>query len=204
MNKPFIKYPLVGLITSVVLVFLSANWPKIELVAARFEFSLMNPGTVTRAFTVHRTDKFLIEVHLKKIQDEQLMKKIMGDFLTGSGGSLDVSWEVQQGRRTAGAGSSRSSKYSPIFGKDNWGLTVGNFNAIKELPYTIRFTVNKAEPLWKGEPPSVVIAMHPSRREGGIAISLLLMLCAAVVGLTSVVWMAFGYLRSRVSGTEAG
>ncbi|MEE8320160.1 MAG: hypothetical protein V3R44_05675 [bacterium] len=204
MNKAFIKYPLVGLITSAVLVFLSTNWPKTELVAARFEFSLKNPGTVTRDFAVHRTDKFLIEVHLKKIQNEQLMEKIMGDFPAGGGGSLDVSWEVRQGGRVAGVGSSRASKYSPIFGKDSWGLLAGSFDAKKELPYTIRFTVNKAEPLWKGEPPFVVIAMHPSRHEGGIAISLLLMLCAAVVGLTSVMWMALGYLRARVSETEAG
>ncbi len=144
MNKAFIKYPLVGLITSAVLVFLSTNWPKIELVAARFEFSLKNPGTVTRDFAVHRTDKFLIEVHLKKTQNEQLMEKIMGDFPAGGGGSLDVSWEVWQGGRVAGVGSSRVSKYSPIFEKDSWGLLAGSFDAKKELPYTIRFTVNKA------------------------------------------------------------
>lgn len=66
MHRSFIKYPLIGLITSAVLFVLSVNWPKADLVAARFEFSLKETGTITRDFVVNRDDSFLIEVHLKK------------------------------------------------------------------------------------------------------------------------------------------
>lgn len=163
----------VGLVAASMVYVYAVNGPYYRTTPVETALSFSSINTKTVKFNVDRSEEYLVELHVKELFERQEMEAIMGGLKAGGGGAIDVSWKVAGRDRLVGEGSNLQYGYSPIFGKDKWGLTIGSFFAERGKDYTLSVTVNKANPEWDKITPRVKVGLHPSKLEGYLAVQLL-------------------------------
>ncbi len=139
----------IGVLASVALLIYGVTGPhfRSEPLVSSFTFSSSNPQSFT--FNVDRTEKYMIEVHLKKVFNEEKMDSIIGDFVAGGkGGTINVVWEIKEGNKIVTKGSNIDFGYAPIFSSGYSGLTIGEFNAISGIEYILSLYVKSVNPEW--------------------------------------------------------
>jgi len=124
-------------------------------------------------FSVAKSDEYYIEVYLRDEIPQETLEEIVGSYLRGGGGRLNLDWRVTSGERTVAKGSTREFGYSPIFKQGYTGLAAGKFVAEKNTQYSLLAIVAGGDPAWKPYKAEVRIELHPSKLEYLILFSVL-------------------------------
>ena len=116
-------------------------------------------------FEVGRSATYSVEVHLKNALPANEMERILGDFVSGGGGAIDIVWSITANGTIVAEGSNERFGYSPIFGGEYSGLVVGTFTADRGVPYVLHLTSRHGNSSWERCEPVVEVGLHPSQLE---------------------------------------
>ena len=133
MIRKVLKYfSAICLFVSLVLILYGINGPfyKTEPLKSSFTFAAIEPKRYK--FEVIKSDKYMVEIHLKNVLSDEEMNTILGNFLKkGEGGKANVEWYLHEGDKLVAKGSNRKYGYSPILGRDYSGLAIGEISVQK-------------------------------------------------------------------------
>ena len=197
----------VGLATLVALGMLAYGvWgPYYATEPVRAPFLLSTSETQEFPFEVERSATYFVEVHLKETLPETEMKRILGDFVSGAGGAIDIAWSVTSNRTLVAQGSSTQFGYSPIWGGGYSGLVVGTFEGEKGSPYLLHVTSRHGDSSWDRCEPVVAVGLHPAQLEylmgylliGGALVLILGLVFFSLVGVKVYRWTRNGIAGGR-------
>jgi len=166
--------------------------------------NLQTPSDHSMAFTVDRSEEYMVEIHLKSVFPEEMMDKILGDFAAGGGGEIDVSWSVKTDGTVIAQGSNKQYGYSPIFGGGSSGLAIGTVSAEKEKEYYLSVSTNNVSADWNKATPYVEVGLHPAKLESYIVLQLFGFLITALFAAILVVVSIFHFIgKSREASNKA-
>ncbi|MDH3562736.1 MAG: hypothetical protein OEN49_04985 [Gammaproteobacteria bacterium] len=129
----------------------------------------------------------MVEIHLNTVFPEEKIDKILGDFVAGGGGNIDVSWKVNLDEAVIAQGSRAEYGYSPIWGGGRSGLAIGSFRADKGKEYTLYIVTKNESSDWNRADPYIEVGLHPGKLEGYLVSQIFGLLIAAVSGVLLVV-----------------
>ena len=101
------------------------------------------------------------------------MERILGDFVAGGGGAIDVAWRVTAKDEVIAKGFNKQYGYSPVWGVGNSGLVIGTFEAQRGRPYVLHLTSRNGDSSWDRCEPVVEVGLHPAQLEYLMGYSLL-------------------------------
>lgn len=180
-----------------------ASWgPTYATAPLEAPLSLAKTGPQRFDFRVGRTETYYVEVHLRGALPDEDMEAILGDFVGGGGGALDVAWRITSDGSAVAAGSNREFGYSPIWRNRSRGIAIGTFEAERGHRYTLALTSRNGDSSWDRCEPTVVVGLHPSALEyliGSMLVgsAVLLLIGPAFLGLLAV--KAYRLVRQRGS-----
>jgi hypothetical protein len=194
--KPGITLAGLGLATGVGFLLFGVFGPFYRTEAVRIPIDLQVQSRHRVEFTVDRTEEYLIEAYLASVFTDAKMEEIVGDFVAGGGGKIDISWQVGAGSRIVAQGSNAKFGYSPIFGEARAGLVIGIFSAQRGQEYHLLVDTHNENNDWNRASPYIRIALHPSKLESYIGATIFGAIFSAVFGLLFLA-MLFIDLRSN-------
>ena len=165
-TKLVLTFVLSGVIVSAAIYLYGAYGPFYRTEPLILPLSFSSNSVYQAEFDVDRSEEYMVEVHLKRVFSDVGMKEILGDFVAGGGGLIDVAWEIKTDRKQIAQGSTKEFGYSPIFGRDHWGLALGSFRAEVGKSYTLQVTARSINPEWNQAKPYVEVGLHPAKLEG--------------------------------------
>jgi hypothetical protein len=174
LKKTFKYFIFIGFFISLVLILYGDIGPyyKTELLQSAFSFATGEPQRYD--FDVGKSEKFMVEIHLKKVFSDEKMNTILGDFVNeGDSGKIDLEWDLYEGDKLLAKGSNKEYGYSPIFGGSHSGLSIGEVSVRKGTRYTLYLHIKSINPDWDETEPYVEVGLHPARLEYLIGYSLL-------------------------------
>ena len=172
-NKIILSILLLGLLTGVISLFFGILGPLYRTEVVKIPINIESPSIHKINFTVDRSEKYLIEIHMKSIFSEEKMDFILGDFVSGSGGALNISWELNTKNSFLTKGSNSEYGYSPIFGKNHSGLTIGRIDAKKYNNYQLTIKTHNNSENWNQAEPYIEVGLHPADLEGYLVLQIL-------------------------------
>jgi hypothetical protein len=168
---------------------------KTEPLKSSFSFATGDPQSY--GFNVDKTDTYMIEIHLKKVLSDEKMGTILGDFVRGgNGGKIDIDWNLKEGDKLVAKGSNKEYGYSPIFGNDYSGLSIGEVSVQKGKTYSLSLQIKSINPDWDATEPYVEVGLHPARLEYLIGYSLAGFVLLIIFGLF-VCYFIYKGIRKR-------
>ena len=129
----------------------------------------------------------MVEIHLDTVFPEEKMDKILGDFVAGGGGDIDVSWKVNQDEAVIAQGSITQYGYSPIWGGGHSGLAIGSFSAEKGNEYALYINTKNKSIDWNQADPYIVVGLHPVKLEGYLVLQIIGLLIMSALGIALLV-----------------
>lgn len=140
-----IKIILIGITVGLLILLIGIYGPFYRTKVVNQPVNLQLPSVYQLKFTVDRSVNYMIEIHLSTIFPEEKMETILGEYVKGNAGEIKVLWNVSTNNILIAEGSNTEYGYSPIWGKDRSGLTIGTFNAERGKEYTLYIaTKNKS------------------------------------------------------------
>lgn len=176
-----------GIVAGLLMLAFGMYGPLYRTEVVNLPVNLQSPSEHKIAFTVDRSEEYMVEIHLKSIFAEGKMDNILGDFAAGGGGDIKVSWEVTRNGVVIAQGSNTEYGYSPIWGDGHSGLTIGTVTADKGHQYTLSIFTNNVSPDWNLAKPYVEVGLHPSKLEGYLVLQLLGLIVVSALGVVLVV-----------------
>lgn len=154
-------------------------------------FSLSEGSEQQYSFRVGSTATYHVEVHLRETLPKSTMEHILGNFVAGGGGAMDVAWNITSDGSSVAEGSNRQFGYSPIWGDGFSGVTIGTVEAETGREYVLALTSRNGAPSWDRCEPVVEVGLHPSQLEylvGYVLLgtSILLVIGPVFLGLLAV------------------
>jgi len=174
------------------MVALGMKGPLYRAQVVNLPVNLQSPSEHAARFTVDRSEEYMVEIHLDSVFSEEKMDKILGDFVAGGGGILDVSWEVKDNEAVIAQDSNTKYGYSPIWGGGRSGLAIGTISAEKGKEYSLFVYTKNTSTDWNLAKPYVAVGLHPNKLEGYLVLQLLGILILSVFGVALVIVLFFG------------
>lgn len=159
--------------------------------------NLQLPSEHQARFTVDRTEEYMVEVHLDKVFLEEKMDKILGDFVKGGGGEIDLSWEVKANESVIAHGSNKEYGYSPIWNDYSSGLAIGTVTAERGVEYILSVFTHNISYDWNQAEPHVEVGLHPVKLEGYLVLQIFGLLITSVFGVALVVAALIHFVGKR-------
>jgi hypothetical protein len=185
--RVIVGFIIAGIIVGLLMLALGINGPIYRAEVVKLPVNLQTPSEHQAQFTVDRSEEYMVEIHLNTVFPEEKMDKILGDFVAGGGGNIDVSWRVNVDEAVIAQGSSAIYGYSPIWGGGRSGLAIGTFRAEKDKNYTI-YIVTKNESIdWNQADPYIEVGLHPGKLESYLVLQIFGLLIASLLGVVLVV-----------------
>jgi len=181
-KKTIVGILIFGLLVGLVALLFGMAGPFYRTEVANLPLNIETPSNHKIAFTVDRSEDYLIEVHLESIFSEVKMDYILGDYLESGGGVINITWRIDANNSLITQGSNSSYGYSPIFSGDKSGLTIGTFKAEKNKNYTLSISTHNDSNDWNLAKPYVKVGLHPSKLENYILLQLLGILLTSIFG----------------------
>jgi len=153
-------------------------------------------------FTVNRPAEYMIEVHLKQVFSKDKRNGILGDFVAGGGGKINIKWVIDSGGNVIAQGSSGEFGYSPIFSRIHSGLTIGAFGAEKDHTYTLTVTTLNESSDWNKTEPYIEVGLHPSMLESYLALQIFGFIFIVVFGVLLLVTSIMAILSRRSTASN--
>ena len=192
------------MVVGLLLLALGINGPLYRSTVVSLPVNLQSPTELETTFTVDRSEKYMVEIHLKSVFPEEKMDKILGDFVAGSGGAIDVSWSVKTNGSVIAQDSNKEYGYSPIMGSGSLGLVIGSVSAEKGNEYYLSVSTNNVSTDWNKAAPYVEVGLHPAKLESYIVLQLFGILITAVFAMLLVVVSIFHFIgKSRTASNKA-
>ena len=163
-----------GIATGLLILVLGINGPTYRTEVVNLPVNLQSPSEHHAKFTVDRSEEYMIEVHLKSVFPKEKMDKILGDYVKGGGGEIELSWLVKNNGAVIAQGSNTKYGYSPIWGGGHSGLTVGTISAEKGNEYSLSISTNNVSSDWNDASPYVEVELHPAKLENYLVLQLIL------------------------------
>ena len=125
MIRRLLKYiSAVGFVISLGLIIYGTYGPYYETAPLNSSFTFTTEAPQNFKFKVDKSDRYMIEIHLKNVLSDKQMNTILGNFVKGgTGGEINIEWYLHEGNETIANGSNKKYSYSPIFGGSYSGLS---------------------------------------------------------------------------------
>ena len=187
-----------GIVAGFLMLALGMNGPLYRTEVVNLPVNLQSPSEHKAAFTVDRTEEYMVEIHLNSVFSEEKMDEILGDFVAGGGGAIDVSWEVKDNEAVIAQGSNTKFGYSPIWGGGRSGLAIGTVRAEKGKEYTLSVFTRNASSDWNLAKPYIEVGLHPNKLEAYLVLQLFGLIIVSLLGaaLVVVVFVGKRYMAS--------
>ncbi len=201
-KKTIVVILIFGLLTGLAALLFSMAGPFYRTEVANLSLNIETPSNHKITFTVDRSEDYLIEVHLESIFSEEKMDYILGDYLKSGGGVINITWRIDTNGSLLAQGSNSSYGYSPIFGGDKSGLTIGTFKADKNKNYTLSISTHNDSSDWNLAKPYVKVGLHPSKLENYIVLQLLGILLTLIFGAILLLLLLRVIISKNKSGSD--
>jgi len=195
--KVVIGILMLGTISGLLMLAFGVNGPYYRTEVVNLPVNLQSPSEHQVIFTVDRSDEYMIEIHLNNVFTKEKMDKILGHYVSGKGGNINVSWYIHNNGNVIAEGSNIKYGYSPIWGGGHSGLAIGVFSADKEKEYTLNIKTNNTSANWNQTEPYIEIGLHPSKLENYLVLQLFGMLFAVVFGVILVVVVIINFAAKQ-------
>ena len=176
-----------GIVAGLLILTLGIKGPFYRTEVVNLPVNLQSPSEHQVQFTVDRSEEYMVEIHLNSVFSEKKMDKILGDFVAGGGGDIDVLWEVKVDEAVIAQGSNTKFGYSPIWGGGRSGLAIGTVSAEKGNEYTLYVFTKNVSSDWNQADPYIEVGLHPSKLEGYLVLQIVGLLVASVFGVVLLV-----------------
>lgn len=186
-----------GIIAGLLMLALGLNGPIYRTEVVALSVNLQSPSEHQAPFTVDRTEEYMVEVHLKSIFSEEKMDKILGDFVEGGGGEIDLLFEVKVDDSVIAHGSNTEYGYSPIWNDHRSGLAIGTVNAERGKVYTLSVFTKNVSTDWNQTEPYVEVGLHPAKLEGYLVLQIFGLLTVAVFGVVLIITVLLHFISKR-------
>ena len=193
-NKIFIGLIVAGIATGLLMLLLGVNGPTYRTEVVHIPVNLQSPSEHHAKFTVDRSEEYMIEVHLKSVFSDEKMNKILGDFVKGGNGEIELSWLVKSNGSVIAQGSNAEYDYSPILGS---GLVIGTISAEKGKEYLLSVFTNNVSSDWNTATPYVEVGLHPSKLEEYIVLQIFGLLIAAIFVIILIIVLILHIISKR-------
>lgn len=185
-----------GIVVGLLMLVLGINGPIYRTEVVNLPVNLQSPSEHRVQFTVDRSDEYMVEIHLNTVFTEDKMDEILGDLVAGGGGDIDLLWEVKLDEVVIARGSNTEYGYSPIRGGGRSGLAIGTVSAEKGKEYTLTVVTKNVSADWNRADPYIEVGLHPSKLETYLALQIVGLLVASVLGAVLIV-LALIYVIKR-------
>ena len=162
-----------GIVAGLLILAFGMNGPLYRTEVVNLPVNLQSPSDHVTTFTVDRSEEYMVEIHLNSIFSEEKMDNILGDYVAGGGGAINVSWEVKNNGAVIAQGSNTNYGYSPIWGGGRSGLDIGTFSAEKGQEYTLSIFTKNISNDWNLAKPYIEVGLHPNKLETYLVLQLL-------------------------------
>lgn len=115
------------------------------------------------------------------------MDKILGDYRKSGGGSIKIFWSIDADKSFLTRGSNTTFGYSPIFGTEHSGLTIGTIKVEKGKNYTLTITTHNNSNDWNLAEPYIEVGLHPNKLENYIVLQIFGFLLISIFGIALLV-----------------
>ncbi len=148
----------------------------------------------------------MVEIHLNTVFTKEKMDKILGNFVAGGGGNIDVSWKVTLDEAVIAQGSITQYGYSPIRGGGRSGLAIGSFSAEKGNEYTLDIVTKNKSIDWNQADPYIEVGLHPAKLEGYLVLQIFGLLIVSALGIVLMVMTLIFFVAKRYKkhGSDPG
>lgn len=193
-----------GIVVGLLILTLGIKGPFYRTEVVNLPVNLQSPSEHQVQFTVDRSEEYMVEIHLNLVFPENKMGKILGDFVVGGGGDIDVLWEVKVDEAVIAQGSNTKYGYSPIWGGGRSGLVIGTVSAEKGKEYNLYVFTKNTSSDWNQADPYVEVGLHPSKLEGYLALQIVGLLIASVFGvILLVVALVYVVTKRKMASNNA-
>jgi len=186
-----------GVVAGLFMLALGLNGPIYRAEVVNLPVNLQSPSEHQVRFTVDRAEEYMVEVHLDKVFSEEKMDRILGDFVEGGGGEIDLSWEVKLDDSVIARGSNTEYGYSPVWNDYRSGLSIGTVSAERGNEYTLSVFTKNVSSDWNQAEPYVEVGLHPAKLEGYLVLQLFGLLIVSVLGVVLVIVLLLHYVSKR-------
>ena len=186
-----------GIVAGLLMLAFGMNGPLYRTEVVTLPVNLQSPSDHETTFTVDRSEEYMVEIHLNSIFSEEKMDNILGDYVAGGGGKINVSWEVINNGAIIAQGSNTSYGYSPIWGGGRSGLDIGTFSAEKGQEYTLSIFTKNISNDWNLAKPYIEVGLHPNKLESYLALQLLGLLFVSLFGVLLVIVLLLHVVGKR-------
>ena len=186
-----------GILAGLIMMAFGMYGPVYRTEVVNLPVNLQSPSEHQVQFTVDRSEEYMVEIHMNPVFPEEKMDKILGDFVEGGGGDIDVSWEVKVNEAVIAQGSNSKYGYSPIWGGDRSGLVIGTVSTEKGKEYTLHIFTKNVSSDWNQGNPYIEVGLHPSKLEGYLVLQIFGLIIACSFGVVLVVVVLFYDVAKR-------
>jgi len=183
---------IVGIVVGLFILALGMIGPLYRSQVVILPVNLQSPSEHETTFTVDRSEEYMVEIHLDSVFSEEKMDTILGDFVAGGGGAIDVSWVIKDNEVVIAQGSNTKYGYSPIWGGGRSGLAIGTVSADKGKEYSLFVFTKNTSSDWNLAKPYVEVGLHPSKLESYLVLQLFGILIMSVFGVTLIIAVFVG------------
>jgi hypothetical protein len=191
-----------GIVVGSLMLVFGINGPLYRSTVVSLPINLQSPSEQETTFTVDRTEEYMVEIHLKSVFPDEKMDMILGDYVAGGGGAIEVSWTVKTNDSVVAQGSNKEYGYSPIMGGGHSGLAIGTVSAEKGKEYHLSVSTKNVSADWNKVAPYVEVGLHPAKLESYIVLQLFGALITTLFAVILIVVAALHFISKSRSASN--
>lgn len=155
-----------GLVISLALIIYGMYGPFFETEPLKSSFTFATTEPQVFDFKIGKSEKYMVEIHLKNVLPKEQMEAILGDYAKrGEGAKVNIEWSLNEGDEIIASGSNKEYGYSHIWSRGYYGLAIGEISVKKGKSYSLTMHVKSVNQAWDVTGPIVEVGLHPARLE---------------------------------------
>jgi len=167
MTRRIIEYFVyIGSIFSLALIIYGVTGPYYNIKPLKSHFSFATKDPQIFEFEVEKSEKYMVEIHLKHNIPSDQLNSILGNGVKNEeDGQINIEWFLHEGDKILGSNSNIDYGHSSIFSRDYSGLSIGEITVQKGKYYSLYLYVKSINPDWDVTEPIIEVRLHPAKLE---------------------------------------